>query len=965
MSSLHHHTPTLTVRDPRGLAVRSVAYHRRSVQDQPQARINRQVYDARGFLQQQWDPRLFALHAADPRVSPNSSHRYNLAGQVLRTESVDSGQHQSLLGNAGQVLAQWDGNGAWQRHEYDGLLRQVAVFEQGADEATERCVERMHYAGMSSEHAARNACGRLVRHDDPAGSLFHEHYDAHGHLTAQRRRLRLEGETVHWPESFAERDAQLHAQAFTTTWQYDALGQMLEQTDAKGNHQRSRYGDDGVLIDSAIVFNSGVRKTLLDQRTFNALGQVISERAGNGVISTAQYSLVDGRLQRLTAYREGQRNAPVQDLEYRYDRVGNLVHVSDTAQPTRWASNTQVDAVSTYAYDSLSQLIKATGRENARSQGMAALPSEVMFGATQDDLWRQYRREYEYDAGGNLSLMRHLPSSGTGYTRRMQVGAGSNHSLLDTEPTAPGLGEGFDRNGNLQALARGQTLSWNLRNQLVGVTQVLRESGEHDDERYVYDGAGQRVIKRRLQRSGVRAHTHEVIYLPGLELHRNQTSGEWRNVLVAGAGRATIRALQWERNRPLAQVDESLRFSFCDHLGSSSLELDEQAALLTQESYYPFGATAWWAAKNAVEASYKTVRYSGRERDATGLYYYGLRYYAPWLLRWVSADPGGDVDGLNLYAMVGNNPVNFVDIDGSQARAALQLAVIMLIFTLVGFGAGQAVGYSEAGAVIGLVAGLTLLGVSGYQHAEQEYRANYNRIAQRRSDREASVRIAKEYSHGLTKDEVAGLSRFFFEQLSTTGLSEFAHSVKTSDRGGIYATFGPANEMARAQSAHDNQPNPSRFLKKLGYSSYTVREPPARRGSGPLPSGGVPETEVQPVTRVTGVPRRVNVGAPDQSAAPLAGPSSPRVAVLEIDTHPIVNELQGPGGEIIRRVLDDLTQGIRKVASGHAFRAAQKTRSFDLPGYRGQSGRGAYRLLIQHQGGRQYRATGVLNPHRG
>ncbi|MFD2882680.1 RHS repeat-associated core domain-containing protein [Pseudomonas lini] len=53
-----------------------------------------------------------------------------------------------------------------------------------------------------------------------------------------------------------------------------------------------------------------------------------------------------------------------------------------------------------------------------------------------------------------------------------------------------------------------------------------------------------------------------------------------------------------------------------------------------------------------------------KERDASGLYYYGHRYYAPWLQRWISPDPAGTVDGLNLYCMVGNNPLRFVDHKG-------------------------------------------------------------------------------------------------------------------------------------------------------------------------------------------------------------------------------------------------------------------------------------------------------------
>ncbi|MFD2884655.1 RHS repeat-associated core domain-containing protein [Pseudomonas lini] len=71
-------------------------------------------------------------------------------------------------------------------------------------------------------------------------------------------------------------------------------------------------------------------------------------------------------------------------------------------------------------------------------------------------------------------------------------------------------------------------------------------------------------------------------------------------------------------------------------------------------------------AHSSLEVSYKTVRYSGKEMDVSGLYYYGARYYAPWLQRWVSADPAGDVDGLNLYGFVGNNPLSYVDPDGSQ-----------------------------------------------------------------------------------------------------------------------------------------------------------------------------------------------------------------------------------------------------------------------------------------------------------
>jgi RHS repeat-associated protein len=47
--------------------------------------------------------------------------------------------------------------------------------------------------------------------------------------------------------------------------------------------------------------------------------------------------------------------------------------------------------------------------------------------------------------------------------------------------------------------------------------------------------------------------------------------------------------------------------------------------------------------------------------EETGLVYYGYRYYSAELGRWLSRDPIGERGGINLYGMVGNDPVNRVD----------------------------------------------------------------------------------------------------------------------------------------------------------------------------------------------------------------------------------------------------------------------------------------------------------------
>jgi len=45
----------------------------------------------------------------------------------------------------------------------------------------------------------------------------------------------------------------------------------------------------------------------------------------------------------------------------------------------------------------------------------------------------------------------------------------------------------------------------------------------------------------------------------------------------------------------------------------------------------------------------------------TGLYYARARYYDSRLGRFLSADPLGQGPGLNLYAYVGNDPINNVN----------------------------------------------------------------------------------------------------------------------------------------------------------------------------------------------------------------------------------------------------------------------------------------------------------------
>lgn len=644
MSALHQHTPAISAVDPRGLVARHVAYVRSSADEaRSEARVQRQGYDAAGHI--------VALH--DARLSgPNQRMVVSLSGTVLHTDNVDAGWRLQLHGDAGQALWAWDGRGHRFRTEYDDQLRPVAQFEQASGSDTEQCVERWVYGGVEATH---NRCGRIAQHDDPAGSRCIDAYDLHGVPQSETRRFLASLGIPHWTEAEDEHDAMLEEEACVTQWRRDATGALLAQTDACGHMQKHGYTVAGELGAATLTLVGARERTLARDIVYDAFGEVQSQTLGNEVLRTAGYDPATGRPMQWRVQHAGKM---LQDLHYAYDPVGNVVSIEDaTVSPGYWR-NRRVDGVSTYRYDTLYQLIEATGREHPQAVMGPGLPLPIAL--DHGDVLTPYKQTYGYDAGGNLTDMRHRGEQS--YTRRMAVSPTSNRSRSwpQGEPT-PEIEAGFDANGNQRELERGQAMRWDARNQLQQVVQIARAEGVNDAEIYRYGGDGLRVRKVRTWQAKAVEHRQEVRYLPGLELRSNSATDERMQVVTLSLGRVSMQVLHWESGRPGELQDDLVHYQCGDHLGSVALVLDDQAQLVGEEGYYPYGGTAWRSARNEVEADYRTIRYSNKERDATGLYYYGFRYYAPWLLRWMNPDPAGYVDGLNLYRMVQNNPATLAD----------------------------------------------------------------------------------------------------------------------------------------------------------------------------------------------------------------------------------------------------------------------------------------------------------------
>ena len=664
--AIHSRTPALVVSDPRGLVVRAIDYHRREPGTSAQAYTNAQWHDVAGRLIAQWDARQFTHFQAGLSDTPNQLTCFSLSASLLKQANVDSGWKVSLKDSLGLPRLSWDSRGNRTTSHYDDLARLAAVEEHDSD-GQSRIRQRLTYASVNAESAALNLCGGLTRQDDDAGSLFAQGLSVTGQTMRSTRRFLTAAELPDWPCDHEARDALLESGAgYVSESVHDAGAAITGTVDAMGNRQAFAYGLSGMQHSANVLTAAGTRKALLVSIDYDAADRPIRQSMGNGMTLHSEYSRTTQNLIRQWTSR--QDATVLQDLSYEYDAVGNVLAITDASQPVGYYANQRTAPINRYGYDSFYQLIEATGRESTPAGGQGPGLPELQPLSHDSTQWLNYTQRFRYDQAGNLRELRHTNGQ-QNHTRRMAIAQFSNRSLPEYEGELPDeaqLAQAFDENGNLYQLVRGQDLTWDSRDQLHQVTTVQRDASDDDHERYFYDASGSRLRKIASARTRQGTRNSEVRYLPGLEIRSDSHSGEQLHVVVAQAGGSGVRLLHWHAGKPAQLDNDQLRYSLDNHLGCATLELDEHAQLISREEYYPFGGTACRAGRNEVEASYKTRRYSGKERDASGLYHYGMRYYAPWLMRWINPDPAGDSDGLNLYCMVGNNPVTFVDIMGLQ-----------------------------------------------------------------------------------------------------------------------------------------------------------------------------------------------------------------------------------------------------------------------------------------------------------
>jgi RHS repeat-associated protein len=707
---VHANTPTIAFSDSLGQTFLTVAHNKFERRTNGNTAIIEEKYNTQVVFDIEGNQR----EVIDARDRIVMQYDYDMLSSPIHHASMEAGERWMLNNVAGNPIRTWDSRGFQRRMTYDALQRPVGLFVTDTNGA-EILAEKTEYGESMPDPETTNHRSKPWKVSDGAGVLVSDSYDFKGNPVLSTRQLLSEYKTqVDWLQN-----PQLETETFASRTLYDALNRPIQivaphssKAGTKLNVTQPVYNEANLLERVEVWLEQDAEPDrLLDPNTatqhtvknidYNAKGQRTLIQYGNGAETHYRYDPDTFRLIHLYTRRgaaftedcgevsprfpspeeppEGVQ-CGLQNIYYTYDPVGNIITIRDDAQQTIFFNGQVVKPDADYKYDAIYRLIEAKGREHI---GQASIPQTTWNDRGRVNLahpndgqaMRNYFEFYEYDEVGNIKRFDHKAHNGNwirdyeyGEDSLIESGKKSNRlSQTVVHPNSPQrIPEPYthDSHGNMTSMPHLSQMEWDFEDQLHHVKKgnVMAY--------YVYDAAGERVRKVVEKNNGTLIE--ERIYLGGFEVFRKCNGSGIvleRETLHIMDDQQRI-AMVETRTVDTQDVDRAprqlVRYQFGNHLGSASLELDDQAQIISYEEYYPYGSTSYQAVRSQTETP-KRYRYTGKERDEeSGLYYHGARYYAPWLGRWISCDPLKTVESVNLYVYVKTNPVRYRDPSGAE-----------------------------------------------------------------------------------------------------------------------------------------------------------------------------------------------------------------------------------------------------------------------------------------------------------
>ncbi|MFA5119283.1 MAG: RHS repeat-associated core domain-containing protein [Candidatus Omnitrophota bacterium] len=547
----------------------------------------------------------------------------------LYAESIDAqghrkGSQKDVYGNVLEVTEFTSGGVYKTTYEYDlqGNLLKVTDSKGNSNQIWYDSAGRklkMNDPDMGVWSYEYDALGNLIRQVDALGQELDFEYDELNRLSVKRSLGEVEP---------------LAQYIYDEAGKDNCVGRLSKIVDRSGSTEFF-YDKLGREIKS-IKIVEGVSYAV--ERSYDTLDRLASLKYPDGETVNYSYDPNSGLLEKV-------QGAAVYVQDIAYNAKGQIKTI-------QYGNSTQT----TYTYGQDLRLSRILTQGASTLQDLNYLFDKNGNVTTLTDNLRSNIRTYTYDDLDRLMSAANVPATGGGYTTYnyqydsignmtyksdlgvMTYGAGAGPHALTS---AGGYTYQYDANGNM-VVGKNKTLGYDAENRLIQANELGIITT------FAYDGDGGRVKKESA--SGTTTYIGS--------LFETDSNNKVTKHIFAGANR--VCSVDYD-NRTPGTVNRNYYHS--DHLGSSNVITNQSGAQIESVEYTPYGTIAQITGSDVVKH-----KFTGKELDNTGLYYYGARYYDPEIGRFVTSDPTiqrpYDPQDLNRYAYCRNNPINLVDPSG-------------------------------------------------------------------------------------------------------------------------------------------------------------------------------------------------------------------------------------------------------------------------------------------------------------
>jgi RHS repeat-associated protein len=649
---------------------------------------------------------------------------YDSIGRMVTLSSPDAGLTQYRYATTGNLGAKQTANlralNQAIQYQYDANRLKAIVYP------TTTAVTYA-YGAQAKKGDGTNSVGRLLQETSEAGSKDFQ-YDRLGNVVHQH--WHLNSLSAPWTSGYDE----------TMSYTYDSFARMLTaQFPGDGKEKVSYAYDHGGNVTGAVGVNT-VADADEPPSTIYALSVGYDEFEqrtklvyGNGIVESYTYDPLTRRLASVNANeldptlkQAGKPPRAFERMVYSYDVAGNISQIRNDSpfDDLDLAFTLPANVAQNFTYDDLYQLKTSDGVYQEKSNERQKYGLQFTYDAIGNILNKTQTNDVQVpDGSGGFKEFYNV--RGQSYTANYTYGSSRPHAASEIDEHF--VGDAVTNTRSLHYDADGNQAGWLYQ----GITDREVKWTEEDRIRSMtlngvqlqaalYDGSGTREVNLQVPQ-GMPPDPLE----PPDPTAFYETASFGANLTLRNAAFLTrhvylgdLRLASKMETEDIGPYPTTVYFPG-DHLGSTHFLTNDVQDLVAHQEYFPTGEL--WV--DEVDSRYATrmpYLFNGKTLDvATGLYYYGARYYDPHFSQWVSADPalagymdGGGAGGvyrpghLALYTYGFNNPIGFLDPNGlwevdwrTVGRSAVRGFVIG-----VAVGAGAALVIASAGAAAPAVA---------------------------------------------------------------------------------------------------------------------------------------------------------------------------------------------------------------------------------------------------------------------